>query len=82
MAAKKEYLANDTAEGLVQRMRAAFDEKRHTRGCGSWVPSGSSATLKLTLLLESNSQLAVCPSPGQSPLCQEWVRIRYARSFQ
>jgi hypothetical protein len=24
MAAKKEYLANDTAEGLVQRMRAAF----------------------------------------------------------
>src|ERR1700737_1607874 len=23
-AAKKEYLANDTAEGLVQRMRAAF----------------------------------------------------------
>jgi hypothetical protein len=24
MAAKKEYLANDTTEGLVQRMRAAF----------------------------------------------------------
>ncbi len=24
MAAKKEYLANDTAEGLVQRVRAAF----------------------------------------------------------
>jgi hypothetical protein len=23
-AAKKEYLANDTAEGFVQRMRAAF----------------------------------------------------------
>jgi hypothetical protein len=25
----------------------SFDEKRHMRGCGSWVPSGSSATLPL-----------------------------------
>ena len=46
----------------------SFDEIRHMRGCGSWVPSGSSAIRKLELsLVKTYEQSVICTVPHTIP---------------
>jgi hypothetical protein len=53
----------------------SFDEKRHMRGCGSWVPSGSSANRELSGFHDGMSPLKSASvrnsSTDEMGVCQE-----------